>query len=124
MLGLSSQYAGYRWYDHALQKKEQKIKKEERLCIKRHVSFCSRQFLLEFRRFEVSKRSDIPLLFLYRNNAGRWMKAEKKFYLNNNLRGHIHSLPRWKKKHKDEEKVRYARLLLTLRLTNKLFWFC
>jgi len=25
------------------------------------------------------------------------MKAEKKFYLNNNLRGHIHSLPRWKK---------------------------
>jgi len=28
------------------------------------------------------------------------------------------------KKHKDEEKVRYARLLLTMRLTNKLSWFC
>lgn len=57
--------------------------KRENTDIKRLAYFCSRQFsrVLLFWKF-LNRYSDILLLFLYRNNAGRH-KTEQKFYLNN-----------------------------------------
>jgi len=124
MLELSSQYAGYRWYDHALQKKNKKIKKEEHPCTKRRVSFYSRQFLLEFRRFEVSKRRIFPFYSSIEIMLdGEWKQRRNSTWII--ISGAISiRFQDERKKHKDEEKVRYARLLLTCRLTNKLSWFC